>query len=77
MKKRLQKSLSHDWIPEGRAYSFRLRENYVQLNWRRKKREAVGVETVTLTGLLHLIKEKLNDAERIGNPGQNVIIEGN
>ncbi len=77
MKRRLQKSLSRDWIPEGRAYSFRLRENYVQLNWRRKKREAMGVETVTLTGLHDLIKEKLNDAKRMGNSGQSVIVEGN
>ncbi len=79
LKRRLQKSLSYDWVPESRAYSFRLRENYVQLNWKRKLRKAMGVETVACTGLHELIKEKMKLSAAAGHgmkSGPSVIIEG-
>ena len=57
LKRRLNKSLSHDWIPEKRAHKFPLRQYYVQLEWKKKVRTAMGSETITLTSLNDLIKQ--------------------
>ena len=57
LKRRLNKSLSHDWIAERSAHKFPLRKYYVQLEWKQKVRTAMGSETRTLTSLHDLIKE--------------------
>ncbi len=78
MKRKLKKSLSHDWIPESRAHAFPLRGYYVQLNWRRKIRSAMDTENVTVTSLHELIKEKIKTSkEKQENKiGHSFIIEG-
>ena len=79
LKRRLQNSLSHDWIAESRAHAFPLKGYYVQLNWSRKIRKAMGTETVTLTSLHELIKEKMkanNAANHKKKSGQSVTVEG-
>ena len=74
LKRRLQKSLSNDWIPETRAHAFPLRDYYVQLNWSRKLRTAMETESETFTSLQELIKEKIKPVKI--QHGQSVIIEG-
>ncbi len=80
LKRRLKKSLSHDWIPESRAHTFPLRNFYVQVNWSKKVRKAMREEKVTLTSLHELIKEKTkSDADYVQQRelGQSIVIEGN
>ncbi len=78
LKRKLKKSLSHDWIPESRAHAFPLRGYYVQLNWRRKIRTAMETENVTMASLHELIMEKIKttDSDAKKN-GQSFIMEGN
>ena len=57
LKRRLNKSLSHDWFPEKSAHKFPLRQYYVQLEWKKKIRTAVGSDRVTLTSLHDLVKQ--------------------
>ncbi len=57
LKRRLTKSLSHDWIHESMSHKFPLRQYYVQLEWKKKIRTAMGSETVKLTSVNELIKQ--------------------
>ena len=85
LKRRLNKSLSHDWIPEKSAHKFPLRQYYVQLEWKQKRRTAMGSETRTLTSLHDLVKQMTSatsgtSQEVAANQPQNnapsVIVEG-
>ncbi len=74
LKNRLRMNLSHDWIHEDKSHKFPLREYYVQLEWKKKIRTAMGRESVTLTSIYDLIKH-------LTSPDSNadissVIIEG-
>ncbi len=75
LKRRLHKSLSHDWIHEKTSHKFPLRQYYVQLEWKKKIRTAMGSETVTLTCMQDLIKH-LTDSESKGQMVSSLIIEG-
>ena len=71
LKKRLAKSLSHDWINEKTSHKFPLRRYYVQLRWKKKVRTAMRSKTVTLTSIHDLIKQLMStnsDVER-ADPG--------
>ncbi len=57
LRKRLQKSLSHDWIHEKTSHKFPLRQYYVELQWNKKIRTAMGSQNVTLTSIHELIKQ--------------------
>ncbi len=78
LKMRLQKSLSHDWIHENKSVKFPLREYYVQLNWKQKKRTPRGSETVTFTSIHELIKQLQQTGVGAGqmSNSSSVIIEG-
>ena len=78
LKKRLQKSLSHDWIHEKSSHKFPLRKYYVQLEWEKKERTAMGSETVTLTSIHDLIKQLQQAGARASqlSNSSSVIIEG-
>ena len=69
LKTRLRKSLSHDWIHETTSHKFPLREYYVQLEWEKKIRTAIGSKTVTLTSIYELTKHlgfSKTDAKGLG-----------
>ena len=86
LKRRLQKSLSHDWIHEKASHKFPLRQYYVQLEWKKKIRKATKSKTVTLTSIHDLIKQLKLSESVTGGPGaeasntewdsSSVIIEG-
>ncbi len=77
LKRRLQKSLSHDWINEKTSHKFPLREYYVQLEWRKRIRTAMGSETVTLTSIHDLIRQlQLTDCDQTRHAAFSVVIEG-
>ncbi len=77
LKRRLQKSLAHDWIPESRAHVFPLRKYYVQLEWRKKIREAMRTKTGTLTSIHELIQEMQSESSgEFHQSGNTVLIEG-
>ncbi len=67
LKTRLQKSLSHDWIPDSRAHKFYLRQYYVQLEWKKKIRTAFGSRTEILTSIHDLIKQLTSAKENKAN----------
>ncbi len=83
---RLKKSLSHDWIHESVSHKFPLREYYVQLEWEKKSRTAMGSNTEVLTSIHELIKQLTlsdSDAESLSAGAHlpkcdhpSVIIEG-
>ncbi len=76
---RLQKSLSHDWIDPSKAHVFPLRKYYVQLEWNKKIRNAMGCELVTLTSIHELVREvtkKSSNVEKDTPSGLNIVIEG-
>ncbi len=78
LKTRLHKSLSHDWIHEKSSHKFPLRKYYVQLEWEKKERTAMGSETVTLTSIHELIKQLQQSgagADQMSD-SSSVIIEG-
>ncbi len=85
LKRRLHKSLSHDWIHEKISHKFPLREYYVQLEWKKKIRTALGSNTVTLTSIHDFIKQLTMEDSVEGAPGgtdskrqmvNSVMIEG-
>ncbi len=76
LRKRLQKSLSHDWIHEKTSHKFPLRQYYVQLEWKRKKRTAMRTKIVTLSSLYDLIREIEIGEDEATNHAGSVIIEG-
>ncbi len=82
LKTRLNKSLTHDWIPEKRAHKFPLRQYYVQLEWEKKERTVMETKRITLTSLHDLIKQiKLKKSpEEAANVHSNhvssVLVEG-
>ena len=78
LKKRLQKSLSHDWIHEKSSHKFPLRKYYVQLEWEKKERTAMGSKKVTLTSIHELIKQLQQPGAGAGqmSDSSSVIIEG-
>ncbi len=86
LKRRLNKSLSHDWIPEKSSHKFPLRKYYVQLEWKQKVRTAMGSESVVLTSLHDFIKQigggtcDMNQQAEVMHhqyDGLSVIVEGN
>ena len=85
LKRRLNKSLSHDWIPERSAHKFPLRKYYVQLEWKQKTRTAMGSETRTLTSLHDLVRQMTSEtcntsqgaaAKQHSDDAPSVIVEG-
>ncbi len=79
LKTRLQKSLSHDWIHGNKSVKFPLRKYYVQLEWEKKERTAMGSKTVTLTSIHELIKQLQQSGAGAGqmtSDSSSVIIEG-
>ena len=78
LKIRLQKSLSHDWIHESKSVKFPLRKYYVQLEWEKKERTAMGSKTVTLTSIHDLIEQLQQSGAGAAqmSDSSSVIIEG-
>ncbi len=81
LQRRLHKSLSHDWIDKKTSHKFPLRQYYVQLEWEKKERTAMGSRKVTLTSAHNLIKQ-LTMSKAAGGTGctrqkaMSVMIEG-
>ena len=83
LQRRLHKSLSHDWIHDDTSHKFQLRQYYVQLEWTKKIRTAMGSTTVTLLSLHDLIKQLTVDESIHKHPAaskrklvSSVVIEG-
>ncbi len=86
LKKRLSKSLSHDWIHEEISHKFPLRQYYVQLEWKKKISTAMGSKYVTLTSIHDVINQLISSHTEQESPGArasntthdstSVIIEG-
>ncbi len=72
LKRRLQKSLSHDWIHEKASHKFPLRQYYVQLEWKKKTRRATKSNIVTLTSIHDLVKQLTVSESGTGSAGAGV-----
>ena len=86
LKRRLQKSLSNDWIKESSSHKFPLRQFYVQLEWEKKIRKAMGSEREVLTSIHDFLQQIIpaGDGREMAQEGKNrwtedassVLIEG-
>ncbi len=86
LKRRLQKSLSNDWINESSCHKFPLRQFYVQLEWERKIRRAMSCDREVLTSIHEFLQQiiPVQDGGQVANERENsltgdtssVLVEG-